>query len=418
MYSYIINGGKRLNGEIDISGSKNASLPILAASILNKGIVKLYNVPEIEDINVTVKILEHLNCKIKRNKNKLVLDSSQMQLKMIPEELMRKLRSSVILVGSLISRFGKASFSYPGGCDIGSRPIDLHLNSFRKMGIKITENEGRIECSTEEIQSVQIHLDFPSVGATENIILASCLANGKIITIGNAAREPEIVDLCNFLIKMGVSISGAGTSFIKIIGTEKLKDISYNIMPDRIEAGTSLVAGCMTRGNVRLNKVNPEHLKPVLYKLEEAGCIVVTDKNSVTLKMTKRPNKLEIKTLPYPGFPTDMQAIFGSLLMIAKGTSTITENIFENRFKYAGELSRLGARFKQEGNLLIIEGKRRLSGTVVKSTDLRGGAALILAGLCAKGQTQVDDAEYVLRGYDKIDQKLRQFGADIQLQKN
>lgn len=286
------------------------------------------------------------------------------------------------------------------------------------MGIRIIENDGRIECESNEIENAQIHLDFPSVGATENIILASSLSDGKIVTIGNAAREPEIVDLCNFLIKMGVKISGAGTSFIKIIGNKNLKSVSYNIMPDRIEAGTYLVATCMTKGNVKINKVNPEHLKPVLYKLEEAGAILRIDKNSVSIKMTKRPNRLEIKTLPYPGFPTDMQAIFGSLLTISKGTSTITENIFENRFKYAGELTRMGAKFKQEGNILVIEGRRKLSGNIVKSTDLRGGAALVLAGLCAKGKTCVDDAEYILRGYDKLDKKLRLLGADVTLEMN
>ena len=335
MYSYIVNGGKRLSGEIDISGSKNASLPILSASILNKSIIKLYNVPDIEDVYVTIKILEHLNCKIKKDKDKLIIDSTKMEDKMIPEEFMRKLRSSVILAGSLISRFGKACFSYPGGCDIGSRPIDLHLSSFKKMGIKISEENGRIECSTDGIEDAQIHIDFPSVGATENIILASVLADGKTVTIGNSAREPEIVDLCNFLGKMGAKIYGIGTSSLKIIGVKRLKSVSYNIMPDRIEAGTFLVAACMTKGNIKINKVNPEHLKPILYKLEEAGAVINIDKSSVSIKMTKRPNKLEIKTLPYPGFPTDMQSIFGSLLTISKGTSTITENIFENRFKYA-----------------------------------------------------------------------------------
>lgn len=284
------------------------------------------------------------------------------------------------------------------------------------MGIKLTEENGKIECFSEGIQNSQIHLDFPSVGATENIILASCLSKGKIVTIGNAAREPEIVDLCDFLVKMGANISGAGTSFIKIIGVSNLKNVSYHIMPDRIEAGTYLVATCMAKGNIRLNKINPEHLKPVLYKLEEAGAEISVEKNSVNLKMTKRPNKLEIKTLPYPGFPTDMQSVFGSLLTLARGTSTITENIFENRFKYTGELIRMGGKIRQEGNMLVIDGRRKLYGTVVKSTDLRGGAALILAGLCAKGQTIVEDAEYILRGYDKIDQKLMQLGADIRLE--
>ena len=243
------------------------------------------------------------------------------------------------MLGSLISRFGKVSFYYPGGCDIGSRPIDLHLSSFKKMGIKINECDGKIECVSGEKEDAQIHLDFPSVGATENIILASCISDGKIVTIGNAAREPEIVDLCDFLIRMGAKITGAGTSFIQITGVKKLKPVSYNIMPDRIEAGTYLVAGCMTKGDIKINKVNTEHLKPILYKLEETGANIKIEKNSVSLKMNKRPNKLEIKTLPYPGFPTDMQSIFGSLLTIAKGTSTITENIFENRFKYARRIN-------------------------------------------------------------------------------
>ena len=283
------------------------------------------------------------------------------------------------------------------------------------MGIKINEEDGNIECISDGIEDTQIHLDFPSVGATENIILASVLSKGKIVTIGNAAREPEIIDLCNFLLKMGAKIYGVGTGSVKIIGVSKLKSISYNIMPDRIEAGTYLVATCMTKGNIKINKVNPEHLKPILYKLEEAGAIINTEKDTVSLKMSKRPNKLEIKTLPYPGFPTDMQAIFGSLLTIAKGTSTITENIFENRFKYTGELARMGAKFRQEGNILVIDGKRKLSGSTVKSTDLRGGAALILAGLCAKGMTRVDDVQYILRGYEKIDKKLSKLGADIKL---
>jgi UDP-N-acetylglucosamine 1-carboxyvinyltransferase len=301
MNSYIINGGKRLEGTVQISGSKNASLPILAGSILNKGIVKLYNVPEIEDVKITLKILEHLNCRIKTKKNRVVIDSSQMQNKEVPEELMRKLRSSVILAGSLISRFGTATISHPGGCDIGSRPIDLHLNAFKKMGIKIEEDVGKIKCFKEELKDTVIHLDFPSVGATENIILASVLSSNEI-TIENSAMEPEIIDLCNFLVKMGAKITGIGTNIIKITGVKNLKSVSYNIMPDRIEAGTFLVAGVMTKGHIKLINVNPEHLSPILYKLEEAGAIIKIDKNTVDLKMNKRPNKLEIKTLPYPRF--------------------------------------------------------------------------------------------------------------------
>lgn len=372
MSSYIINGGKPLKGEVQISGSKNASLPILAGSILNKGITKLYNVPEIEDVKITLKILEYLNCKIKREKNKVIINSKNMKSKPIPEELMRKLRSSVILAGSLISRFSEATFTYPGGCDIGSRPIDLHLSSFKKLGIEVDEETGIIKCKTEEIKNTILHLDFPSVGATENIILASCLSNAEVI-IENAAMEPEITDLCNFLIKMGAKITGVGTNIIKIVGVKSLKNISYNIMPDRIEAGTFLVATVMTKGNVKITNACADDLKPILYKLEECGAKLNIEKNSIEIKMSKRPNALEIKTMPYPGFPTDMQAIFGSMLSIAKGTSIITETIFENRFKYTGELNRMGAKISQKGNTIIIEGKKKLNKSRVVATDLRGG---------------------------------------------
>lgn len=384
MYSYIIKGGKRLEGEIDISGSKNASLPILAASILNGDVIRLYNVPEIEDVKTTLNILESLNCKIKRTNKKLVIDSSQMQNKAIPEELMRKLRSSVILAGAMISRFGKVQFSYPGGCDIGARPIDLHLSSFKKMGIKIEEDSGTIKCTREKNDNTEIHLDFPSVGATENIILASVLLKGIVTKIENVAMEPEIVDLCKFLNKMGANISGAGSNIIKITGVSKLKSISYNVMPDRIEAGTFLVAAAITRGNVKINKVNPDDLKSVISKLEECGADIKLTKDSIHLQMKNRPRAIEIKTMPYPGFPTDMQAIFTSLLTVAKGTSLVTENIFENRFKYAIELRRMGAKIKQNDKTLVIYGKKRIVGANVISTDLRGGVSLVLEALVAK----------------------------------
>ncbi len=412
MCSYIINGGKKLDGEIDISGSKNASLPILAASILSSGIVKLYNIPEIEDVKITLKILEHLNCKIKRNKDKVVIDSRNMRSKPIPEELMRKLRSSVILAGALISRFKEAEFTYPGGCDIGSRPIDLHLSSFKKMGIKINEDSGIIKCKVDEIVNTVVHLDFPSVGATENIVLASVLSNSEVI-IENPAMEPEIIDLCKFLNKMGAKIDGIGTNLIKIIGVKKLKDVSYTIMPDRIEAGTFLVATVITRGNVKINKVCIDDLNPILYKLEECGANIETGNNWIKIKMLKRPNKLEIKTMPYPGFPTDMQSLFGALLCTAKGTSIITETIFENRFKYTQELSRMGAKIKQEGNTIIIDGKRKLNNANVQATDLRGGVSLVLAGLCTKGITKIDKVDYILRGYENLDKKLNKLGAEI-----
>ena len=280
------------------------------------------------------------------------------------------------------------------------------------MGIKIDEENGKIKCKCDNICNSVIHLDFPSVGATENIILAATISNSEII-IENSAMEPEITDLCKFLIKMGVNIEGVGTNVIKVIGNRHLKDVSYNIMSDRIEAGTFLVAAVITKGNLKINKVVIDDLNPILYKLEECGANIETGNNWIKIKMSKRPNKLEIKTMPYPGFPTDMQAIFGVLLCLAKGTSIITETIFENRFKYTQELNRMGAKIKQEGNTIIIDGKRKLSNANVVATDLRGGMALILAGLSSKGVTKVDKAEYVLRGYENLDKKLTKLGAEI-----
>ena len=280
------------------------------------------------------------------------------------------------------------------------------------MGIKIDEENGKIKCKCDNICNSVIHLDFPSVGATENIILAATISNSEII-IENSAMEPEITDLCKFLIKMGVNIEGVGTNVIKVIGNRHLKDVSYNIMPDRIEAGTFLVAAVITKGNLKINKVVIDDLNPILYKLEECGASIETGNKWIKIKMSKRPNKLEIKTMPYPGFPTDMQAIFGVLLCLAKGTSIITETIFENRFKYTQELNRMGAKIKQEGNTIIIDGKRKLSNANVVATDLRGGMALILAGLSSKGVTKVDKAEYILRGYENLDKKLTKLGAEI-----
>ena len=414
MYSYIIEGGIRLKGNVDISGSKNATLPILAASILNKDIVNLYNVPNIEDVKITLKILEHLNCKIKKLNNKIIVDSKNMKNLPIPEELMRKLRSSVILAGAILSRFDKVEFSYPGGCDIGARPIDLHLNGFKKIGIRVEEENGKIKCFREKVNNSLIHLDFPSVGATENIILSTVLTTNNQTIIENAAMEPEIIDLCDFLNKLGANIEGAGTSTIKVNGVFKLKKgISYNIMPDRIEAGTFLIAAAITKGEITLNKVNPDDLKAIIFKLEECGAKITINKNSIHIKMDSRAKSLEIKTMPYPGFPTDMQAIFTSLLCTAKGISIVTENIFENRFKYIGELRRMGAKIKQNDKSIIIYGKRKLLGASVLSTDLRGGASLILAALAAKGESKIGNLEYVLRGYDNLDTKLNKLGANI-----
>ena len=415
MLSYIIEGGKRLEGTVKISGSKNSSLPIIAACILNIGKTTLYNVPNILDTQMMFKILKILGAKIQKKNNKVIIDTSKIDKYEIPQDLMHKMRSSVIFAGALLGRYRKATFSYPGGCDIGARPIDLHLKSFEKLGIEVKQNYGTIECEAEKIKGEKIHLDFPSVGATENIILASVLAEGTV-AITNAAREPEIIDLQNFLNKMGAKVSGAGTDEIQIMGVKSLKDVSYNIMPDRIEAGTFLCIAAASKGNLILESVNPLHISPIISKLEEAECKLEVEKNKIKIVAPKRLKALDIKTMPYPGFPTDMQSVFASILTVSKGTSIIIENIFENRYKYIQELNKMGAKVTVEGKTAIIRGTRKLYGTNVKATDLRGGAAMVLAGLIAKGTTKIEDIEYILRGYDELDKKLNNIGANIKIQ--
>lgn len=359
MSYYIVEGGRILNGSIKPSGSKNASLPIIAASILSGKVTKLYNVPNIHDIQITLKILKHLGCKVKRTNDKIIIDSSNINKYEIPYDLMRQMRSSVMMAGAIVGRFKKATFSYPGGCEIGARPIDLHLNGFRKLGININEESGFIKCSCDKIIGTEIHLDFPSVGATENIMLASVFGKGETI-ITNAAMEPEIEDLQKFLNKMGAKIEGAGSNVIRITGVQQLKDVSYTIMPDRIEVGTLLCSAAITGGQIEVNNVIPEHITPVLHKLQESGCKLDVNKDTVHLVAPKRLIATEIKTMPYPGFPTDMQSIYGSLLSVSKGTSVIIENIFENRYKYAHELIRMGAKVTIEGKMAIFKGVRKL----------------------------------------------------------
>lgn len=379
---------------------------------MNSDINRLYNVPKIHDTQITLEILKILGCKIKKNSGKIEINSRYINKTEIPENLMRQMRSTVILAGALLGRFKKVTFSYPGGCEIGSRPIDLHLSAFRKMGIQVEETAGFIKCSCDKITAADINLDFPSVGATENIILAAVLADGTT-TINNSAMEPEIIDLANCLNKMGAKIKGAGTNVIKITGVTKLKGTGYKVMPDRIETGTFLCAAAITGGRIKVNNIIPEHVVPVIHKLQEAGCEIEVEKNYIILEAPKKLKAIEIKTMPYPGFPTDMQQIFGAVLCLARGTSVIIENIFENRFKYINELIRMGAKIKIEGKTAVITGVRKLSGTTVEGHDLRGGAALILAGLAAKGKTNVENIEYVLRGYENIDRKLNMLGANI-----
>ena len=415
MSSYIIEGGNKLEGEINVSGSKNASLPIMAASILSGKTTTLYNVPNIYDTKTTQKILQLLGCRVNKKNGKIIIDSKDIKSQEIPDEQMRKMRSSVVLAGAIIGRFKNAIFSYPGGCDIGSRPIDLHLKGFQKLGINIEEDGGIIKCSCDKIIGNNIHLDFPSVGATENIILASVFAEGETI-ITNAAMEPEIVDLQNFLNKMGAKVKGAGTNVIKITGVKNLKDVSYNVMPDRIEAGTLLCMAAITGGEVLVNNVKIEHINPVIHKLEEAGAKILLDKNKIAIKSPKRLKAVDIKTMPYPGFPTDLQSIFASMLSVAKGSSMVVENIFENRYKYVNELRRMGAKITVEGKVAIIKGVRKLTSAQVNTTDLRGGAAMCTAALAAKGESTINNIEYILRGYENLDKKLTKLGAKIKLQ--
>ena len=396
MSSYIIKGGSRLEGIVKISGSKNASLPIIAATILNKGITTLYNVPNIQDTQMMYEIIKLLGGKVQKKKNKVIINTTNINKYEIPDELMHKMRSSVILVGAIVGRYKTATFTYPGGCEIGSRPIDLHLKAFEKLGIHINQNYGNITCSTEKT------------------ILASVLAEGKTI-ITNAAREPEIIDLQNFLNKMGAKIKGAGTNEIEIEGVKKLKEISYNVMPDRIEAGTFLCLAAITGGKIKLEKVNSNYLTPVIAKLEEAGCEIKIQKEIIEIISPKKLKAIDIKTMPYPGFPTDMQSIMAATFTIAKGTTVVVENIFENRYKYVQELNKMGAKIIVEGKSAIIRGVRKIYGATVKATDLRGGAALVLAGLSAKGTTVVENIEYILRGYEDFDKKIRALGGNIEI---
>ena len=412
MKRYVIEGGRKLEGTTYVSGSKNASLPIIAATILNGEISKLYNVPNIHDTKMMYNILKILGCKVKKTNNKIVIDSSKIKEVEIPENLMQEMRSSVIIAGALLARKKEAIFTYPGGCDIGSRPIDLHIKAFEKLGIKVEEESGYIHCKADEIVGNDIGLDFPSVGATENVMLASVFAKGTTRII-NAAMEPEIIDLQNALNSMGAKISGAGTNNIIIKGVEKLKNLSYNIIPDRIEAGTLLCAAAITGGNITLQKVIPQHIETLTNKLQEMGCSLKISKNEIILKAPKRLKPVDIKTLPYPGFPTDMQSVLGTTVAVAKGTSIITENIFENRFKYLSELKKMGAKVTIEGRTAVIKGVRKLSKANVRATDLRGGAALVIAGLNAKGRTTVENIEYILRGYEDFDRKLQSLGANI-----
>jgi len=413
---YVVTGGIRLSGELRVQGSKNSCLPILAATILNgtKSLIK--DVPNITDVDVMVEIMRLIGAEIKRYDNVIEVDSAKISSFEVPEHLMRKMRSSIILMGAILGRFGKVRVSYPGGCEIGPRPIDLHLKGLAMMGVNMQERHGFIYAEAKKLKGADIHLDFPSVGATENLMLAGVLAQGQTI-LRNVAKEPEIVDLQNFLNKMGANIKGAGTDTIKIEGVkaENLHNVrEYIVIPDRIAAGTYLTAAAITRGNITLTNVVPEHVEPVLAKLRETGCKITCQGEKIQLDANQHLKAIEsLRTLPYPGFPTDMQAPMMALLTTVEGTSVLTETVFENRFKHAEELRRMGAHITINGSTAIIRGVKKLMGAIVEAKDLRAGAALVVAALAADGETRIYGVNYVERGYDKLEKNLASLGASI-----
>ncbi len=413
MKEYIINGGQPLDGALEIKGAKNSILPLMAASILTDEITVLHNCPNISDVDSMINILEGLGSKIIRSGRDVIIDNSMTDKSEIPASLAKELRSSVFLLGSLLSRHKKAKVAYPGGCDIGLRPIDIHITGLRELGIEIQEQGGYILCNCLNAKSADIVLDLPSVGATENLMLASVFIKGKTV-IRNCAKEPEIVDLQKFLNTMGAKIRGAGSSVIVVEGVDKLHGIEYTPIPDRIVAGTYLIAVAMCGGNVELSGVNPEHISSLISKLSKTTCKVHIKNDRILIRSKGRQKSLEcIETMYYPGFPTDLQSQIMAMQTVSRGTSVIVENIFETRFKTASQLKKLGADITIKGRVAVIRGVKELIGAEVAASDLRGGASLVLAGLVAKGTSIVKDIHYIDRGYEDLSVELQKLGANV-----
>lgn len=413
MERIIVQGGNPLKGKIYVSGAKNAVLPIIVASLLSEGNCRIQDVPMLADVDTICDVLSDLGAQVYRSENgNLDINCTEIRKCEAPYDFVRKMRASVLVMGPLLARLGKARISMPGGCAIGTRPIDLHLKGFEAMGVRISIGHGYINAEAPSLKGARIYLDYPSVGATENIMMAGALAEGTTI-IENAAEEPEIVDLANFINSMGGKIKGAGTKIIKIEGVKSLGETIHPIIPDRIEAGSYMVAAAITGGELQLENVISDHLKPVIAKLMEAGVEITENGNGILVKASSPLKAVDIKTMPYPGFPTDMQAQFMSLMALSQGTSIVTETVFENRFMHAEELRRMGADIKIEGRSAVIEGVPGLTGAPVKASDLRAGAALILAGLAAEGETEISNVYHIDRGYDRIVDKLLGVGAKI-----
>ena len=414
MERLIVKGGNRLVGTVKTSGAKNAVLPIIAASILGTSPSRLDEIPALEDVRTICAVLECLGIKVDASEpHTLKIDSREITSCEAPYELVRSMRASFLVMGPLLARKGYARISQPGGCAIGTRPIDLHLKGFEALGVKIEQGHGYIEASAPDgMTGANIYLDFPSVGATENIMMAAAMANGTTV-LENPAEEPEIVDLANYLNQMGARVRGAGTNVITIEGVSELHGVQHSVIPDRIEAGTYMNAAAMTGGDVIIENVLPEHQKPLIAKLREAGALVEEDIDRIHVVGSGRLKAVDIKTLPYPGFPTDMQAQMMAMLSVAEGRSKITETVFENRFMHVVELNRMGANITTEGRSAVITGPAHLTGCTVRATDLRAGAAMILAGLVAEGATEICDIYHIDRGYEEIAAKLTRLGADI-----
>lgn len=413
MDRYVITGKQRLEGRVRTSGAKNASLPLMAASILAEGKTFLEGVPRLTDIINMAEVLMNLGCKIEFKNNELMLDTSSLAEWTVSEELMRKMRASNLILGPMVAKNGRVKISRPGGCAIGTRPMDQHIKGLKELGVIIREKHGYIEARAEKLRGGEVYLDVPSVGATENIMMAAVLAEGTSV-IRNAAREPEIVDLQNLLNKMGAKVRGAGTHVLRIDGVRKLYSTEHTVIPDRIEAGTHMIAAVMTAGDILVENVIPEHISPIVAKLRQGGAEVVLRGDSVRVRHRGRFKALELKTLAYPGFPTDLQPQFLALLTTAEGTSIVTETIFENRFQHVAELIRMGAKIRIEGRTAIISGVPTLEGAFVEATDLRAGAALFLSALAAEEGTVLEKVDHIDRGYENLEDKYRALGAKLQ----
>ncbi len=413
MDKFVIKGGKRLAGKVQISGAKNAAVAILPAVLLADSPCVIDNVPDISDVNAIFTVLRQLGAKVNKiDRATYEIDPSGVRSFVVTKEMSQSMRASSYFLGALLGRMRRAKVAPPGGCDIGLRPIDQHIKGFEALGARVTIDGGLVDARAEKLGGCSVYLDVVSVGATINIMLAAARARGMTV-IENAAREPHVVDLANFLNSMGADIMGAGTSVIKIRGVQHLKGTEYSIIPDQIEAGTYMVAAAATKGDVTICNVTPKHLESIIAKLKETGVTVEEGDDSVRVYMKRRPGKCNIKTMPHPGFPTDMQPQFATLLAISNGTSIVTEGVWDNRFRYADQLTFMGANIQVDGKSAVITGVEKLKASSVKANDLRAGAAMIIAGLIAEGVTEVEDIEYIDRGYEQVVEKFTQLGADI-----